>query len=136
MSDNKDLIIEKLVELIEIYEKEFRKNGLKYPDDYKSTLIGRKIINIKDELASLKAGNKDSQCDAILDKVKEAWKPDTRSFEEAEGMYPEKFVEWFTGKDSPVAILYGDQAERFATKDKDYTISELHQYWLDNIKGK
>jgi hypothetical protein len=53
-----------------------------------------------------------------------------------EGMYEEEFVEWFTGADSPVAILYGNQTARFASKDKDYTIPELHKFWKENIKGK
>jgi hypothetical protein len=47
-----------------------------------------------------------------------------------------EFIKWFTGKDSPVSILYGDQPERFATTEKDYTIEELFQYWWDNVKNK
>jgi ABC-type uncharacterized transport system involved in gliding motility auxiliary subunit len=45
-----------------------------------------------------------------------------------------KFIEWFTGKDSPVSILYGNQAERFATTEKDYTIEELYQHWISEVK--
>lgn len=45
-----------------------------------------------------------------------------------------EFIEWFTGEKSPVAILYGNQKERFATTDKDYTIEELYQYWINNVK--
>jgi len=47
-----------------------------------------------------------------------------------------EFIKWFTGKDSPVSILYGDQPERFATTEKDYTIEELFQYWWGNVKNK
>jgi hypothetical protein len=47
-----------------------------------------------------------------------------------------EFIEWFTGESSPVSVLYGKQVERFATTDKDYTIEELYQYWLNNIKSK
>jgi hypothetical protein len=44
-----------------------------------------------------------------------------------------QFIDWFTGKDSPVAILYGDQKERFASIEKDYTIEELYNFWYDNV---
>lgn len=47
-----------------------------------------------------------------------------------------EFIEWFTGKDSPVSVLYGLQPERFASHDKDYTIEELYQYWLTRVKNK
>ena len=45
-----------------------------------------------------------------------------------------EFIKWFTGSQSPVAILYGEQAKRFATLDKDYTIDELFNYWFKNVK--
>jgi len=45
--------------LIEIYEKEFRKAGVKYPDDYQTTFIGKKIIKLKSELAEL-SGQEDN----------------------------------------------------------------------------
>jgi hypothetical protein len=41
-----------------------------------------------------------------------------------------KFIEWGTSKNSPAAVLYGNQSERFATTKKDYTIEELFNYWL------
>lgn len=47
-----------------------------------------------------------------------------------------EFIEYFTGKDSPYAILYGDQPERFATTNKDYTIDELFNFWYREIYKK
>ena len=47
-----------------------------------------------------------------------------------------KFIDYFTNEDSPYAILYGNQEERFATKNKDYTIDELFNFWWNNIKDK
>ena len=47
--------------------------------------------------------------------------------------YPKSFIEWFTGEKSPVSILYGNQAERFAAMYTDYTIDELFDYWK-NLK--
>lgn len=47
-----------------------------------------------------------------------------------------KFIEWFTGEESPVAILYGKQKERFATTDRDYTIEELYQRWFNSVKNE
>ena len=47
--------------------------------------------------------------------------------------YPKSFIEWFTGEKSPVSILYGNQAERFAAMYTDYTVDELFDYWR-NIK--
>jgi hypothetical protein len=49
-------------------------------------------------------------------------------------MYPKAFLNWFTSEHSPVAILYGEQAERFASNERDYTIDELFEYWKQNIR--
>jgi hypothetical protein len=46
--------IEKQEELIAVYEKDLRKQGLKYPDDY-DTLLGKKVIKLKSDLSALKA---------------------------------------------------------------------------------
>jgi len=62
----KEEIIEIQKNLIEIYEKEFRKAGVKYPDDYQTTFIGKKIIKLKSELAELSG-----QEDKISDEVNE-----------------------------------------------------------------
>ncbi len=53
-----------------------------------------------------------------------------------ENMYPVEFIEWFTGKDSPVSVLNGDQVERFASTEKDYTIKELYEFWKTEILKK
>jgi len=50
--------------------------------------------------------------------------------------YPKEFILWFTGKDSPYAILYGDQPERFATTEKDYTLDELYHYWQTEVNRR
>jgi len=42
----------KYEELINIYEKAFRKQGIKYPDDYDNRL-GKKVIKIKSEIAAI-----------------------------------------------------------------------------------
>jgi hypothetical protein len=47
-----------------------------------------------------------------------------------------QFIEWFTGKDSPVTVLYGDQKERFASTYHDYTIEELYNFWYSNVFSK
>lgn len=47
-----------------------------------------------------------------------------------------EFIEWFTGENSPIAIIYGGNPERFATSQDDYTIDELFLYWFENIKTK
>jgi len=64
----KEEIIEIQKNLIEIYEKEFRKAGVKYPDDYQTTFIGKKIIKLKSELAELSG-----QEDKISDEDIEMW---------------------------------------------------------------
>jgi len=62
----KEEIIEIQKNLIEIYEKEFRKAGVKYPDDYQTTFIGKKIIKLKSELAEL-SGQEDKDEKAIAE---------------------------------------------------------------------
>jgi hypothetical protein len=74
-----------------------------------------------------------------LIKKYKSWQPDGQNDLDASKEITSmvfEFIEWFTGKDSPVSILYGDQPERFATTEKDYTIEELFQYWRDNVKNK
>jgi len=63
----KEEIIEIQKNLIEIYEKEFRKAGVKYPDDYQTTFIGKKIIKLKSELAEL-SGQKERSTEEMLNK--------------------------------------------------------------------
>ena len=39
-------------------------------------------------------------------------------------------LNWLTKEDSPYAILYGNQAERFVTNDEDLTSEQLYQKYL------
>jgi hypothetical protein len=70
MKDLKDQIIEKQDELIESIK-------CSHPD-------WDEIEKIETELATLKSQLKEQQCNKIIEKVKESWSPDKRSFEEAE----------------------------------------------------
>ena len=36
-----------------------------------------------------------------------------------------QFLEWLTKEDSKYAIMYGNQKERFADNNKEYTIEEI-----------
>ena len=36
-----------------------------------------------------------------------------------------EFVEWLTCEDSPYAVMYGNQKDRFADNKRDYTVKEL-----------
>lgn len=42
-----------------------------------------------------------------------------------------EFVNWLTKEDSPYAVMYGNQSERFATDNEDFTIKELLQIWKE-----
>lgn len=44
------------------------------------------------------------------------------------------FLNWITNEDSPYAILYGNQAERFATNDEDLTSKQVYEKYLDSLK--
>lgn len=36
-----------------------------------------------------------------------------------------EFVEWLTHEDSPYSVMYGNQLDRFADNEREYTIKEL-----------
>jgi len=47
--------------------------------------------------------------------------------------YTLSFVEWLTRKDSPYAIVYGDE-KRFVTRKKDYTIEDVYEIYKQEQK--
>ena len=42
-----------------------------------------------------------------------------------------KVLDWLSNSDSLMSILYGNQNERFADLEKDYTIEEVYQKYLN-----
>ena len=40
------------------------------------------------------------------------------------------FVEWLTRYDSPYAIMWGNEPERFCTENKDFTIEQVYEEYL------
>ena len=40
-------------------------------------------------------------------------------------------LNWITSEEIPYAILYGHETHRFATKDKDYTIDEIIDQFIN-----
>lgn len=42
-----------------------------------------------------------------------------------------EFVKWITHKDSPYAILYSSEEQRFATTERDYTCDELFDLFIE-----
>jgi hypothetical protein len=98
-----------ILEIMDCYTDEIEGLDFKHIPDYKFNSVTLDIIHAMEEYAQL--------C-----------QPRGK-------VYEKEFIEWFTGENSPVAILYGNQVERFATKEKDYTIYGLYQYWLKEIKA-
>jgi hypothetical protein len=47
--------------------------------------------------------------------------------------YTLSLIEWLTRKDSPYAIVYGDE-KRFVTREKDYTIEEVYEMYKQEQK--
>lgn len=41
-------------------------------------------------------------------------------------------LNWVTNEKSPYAILYGNQLERFATKDEDFTSEQLFEKYIQS----
>lgn len=44
------------------------------------------------------------------------------------------FVEWLTKEESPYAVMYGNQKERFADNNKEYSTKELLDIWKEQNK--
>lgn len=44
------------------------------------------------------------------------------------------FLNWLTRDDSPYAIMYGRDDERFATIDEDLTSKQVYEIYLDSLK--
>ena len=45
-----------------------------------------------------------------------------------------KFVEWFTSEKSTFSIMYGNQEQRFADNDREYTVKEVYDIFLSQLK--
>ena len=40
------------------------------------------------------------------------------------------FVDWLTKYDSPYAIMFGNDPEKFSTEDEDFTIEQVYEEYL------
>jgi hypothetical protein len=49
--------------------------------------------------------------------------------------YEKEFVKWLLAKNSKYAICYGSDKPLCTTR-KDFSIEEVYQYWLKEVKGE
>lgn len=56
--------------------------------------------------------------------------------EEERDKFAVNFVDWLLNADSKWGIMYGNQAERFADEEREYTIAEVLELYKKSLNGK